>query len=162
MEIVEAHDKRYIPEVREIFIEYQKWVGSDLCFQDFEQELKDLPGDYVPPKGRLYLAMADAAVAGCIALRKIEGVACEMKRLFVRPAFRGTGLGRRLTMTVIRSARDIGYARMRLDTLPAMSSAIALYESLGFVEIDSYRYNPIDGAKYMELDLKTWIDPDAL
>ena len=161
MEIVEAHDKRYIPDVRAIFVEYQKWVGYDLCFQNFEQELKDLPGDYAPPDGRLYVAMADSAVAGCVALRKIDKVTCEIKRLFVRPAFRGTGLGRRLTIQVIRAARGIGYARMRLDTLPAMSAAIALYESLGFVEIEPYRYNPIDGSKYMEMDLKTWKDPDA-
>ncbi len=161
MEIIEAHDKRYIADVRAILVEYQEWVGFDLCFQDFEEELEDLPGDYVPPDGRLYLAMTDSAVAGCIALRKIDEVACEMKRLFVRPAFRGTGLGRRLTIKVIRAARDIGYSRIRLDTLPAMSAAIGLYDSLGFVEIAPYRYNPTDGAKYMELDLKTWKDPHA-
>ena len=161
MEIVTAHDKGYIPDVRAIFVEYQEWLGFDLCFQNFEEELEGLPGDYAPPDGRLYLATADSGVAGCIALRKNDEVVSEMKRLFVRPAFRGTGLGRRLAIKVIRAARDIGYARMRLDTLPAMSAAVALYESLGFVEIEPYRYNPIDGAKYMELDLKTWKDPDA-
>ncbi len=153
MEIVEAHDERFIPDVRAIFIEYQEWLGFDPCFQDFDTELKNLPGDYRPPTGRLYLAVENDEIAGSVALRELGDGVCEMKRLYVRPAFRGRGLGKDLANAVIRSARKFGYPVMKLDTLPSMAAAIGLYESFGFVETDAYRYNPIEGTKYMELDL---------
>jgi len=155
MEIVEAHHERFIPDVRAIFIEYQAWLGFDLCFQGFDGELNNLPGDYRPPSGRLYLAVEKEDTAGSVALRKLKDDVCEMKRLYVRPAFRGRGLGKDLAKAVIRAAREVGYAVMKLDTLPSMSAAIGLYKSLGFVETDAYRYNPIEGTKYMVLDLRT-------
>jgi len=139
---------------RELFLEYGDSLGFNLCFQSFEQELAGLPGGYAPPEGVLLLAEYDGALAGCVALHKLEPHVCEMKRLYLRPQFRGKGAGRALAETVIWEARAIGYRRMRLDTVePVMQDAVALYRHLGFTEIAAYRPNPIQGAMYMELEL---------
>ena len=152
MKIIRAESSKQIERARELFQEYAAWLEIDLCFQNFDKELAGLPGDYAPPNGRLLLAVQDHGVAGCIALRKIGEGICEMKRLFVREEFRGKGLGRQLVEAIIREAKEIGYARMRLDTLPPkMRDAIALYRSLGFKEIEAYYKNPVPGAKFMEL-----------
>jgi len=124
----------------------------NLCFQNFEQELATLPGDYAPPHGRLLLAEYESTLAGCVALHKWEAGICEMKRLYLRPSFRGKGLGRVLAEAIITEARNIGYQRMRLDTIePIMKDAVEMYRKLGFREIAPYRPNPIAGAMYMEL-----------
>lgn len=143
-----------IPTIREMFQEYAAWVEVSLCFQGFEKELAELPGDYTPPNGRLLIARIDNQIAGCVALRSLGDDICEMKRLYVRPAFRHLGLGRKLTDSVINEARSIGYLKMRLDTLPGkMDRAIAMYRSLGFREIPRYYDNPHDEAMFMELTL---------
>lgn len=149
-----AEEVSQIEEARSLFKEYADSTGVDLCFQNFGQELATLPGDYAAPSGRLILAHAGEEPAGCVALRKVDDAVCEMKRLYVRPAFRGTGLGRTLAERIVAEAREIGYARMRLDTLPSMRSAIELYGSLGFKEISAYRFNPVEGSLYMELELR--------
>jgi putative acetyltransferase len=126
----------------------------NLCFQNFEQELAGLPGHYAPPDGRLLLAVHEGQLVGCVALHEWEHGICEMKRLYLRPAFRGKGLGRVLAESVIAEARNIGYQRMRLDTIePIMKNAVEMYRKLGFREIAPYRPNPIAGAMYMELQL---------
>jgi putative acetyltransferase len=154
MEIIHADCGRDIDRARELFEEYEAWLEIDLCFQNFEMELAELPGKYAPPDGRLVLAVVEGNVAGCVALRKIDVGICEIKRLFLRPAFRGRGLGRQLAEVIIQEAKQIGYERMRLDTLPPkMNDAIALYRSLGFKEIEPYYTNPVPGAKFMDLDL---------
>ena len=138
---------------RALFVEYQNSLGISLCFQNFDEEVASLPGAYAPPGGRLLLAFAAGAPAGCIALRKIGEEICEMKRLWVKPAFRGTGLGRRLAESLIAEARAIGYTRVRLDTLPSMRAAQALYEALGFRDIPPYNDHPIEGTRFMEATL---------
>lgn len=153
VDIVTADSRERLDDVRALFTEYVGSLGFDLHFQEYEAEYAHLPGEYAPPDGRLYLARYDGAVAGCIALRKIDGEACEMKRLYVRPQYRGKGIGRSLSEKLIREARAMGYRTMRLDTVPHMTAAIALYRSLGFQEIQPYRYNPMPGALFMELSL---------
>jgi carbonic anhydrase len=155
MEIIHAKSAGDIDHARELFKEYEAWLEIDLCFQNFEKELAELPGKYAPPDGRLLLALVEGNVAGCVAQRKIGEGICEIKRLFLRPAFRGRGLGRQLAEAIIQEAKRIGYERMRLDTLPPkMNDAIALYRSLGFKEIEPYYTNPVPGAKFMALDLR--------
>jgi ribosomal protein S18 acetylase RimI-like enzyme len=125
----------------------------DLCFQGFDEELAGLPGGYARPGGRLLVATLGAQVAGCVALRPVGGGVCEMKRLYVRPAARGNGVGRELASAAVEAARDEGYARMRLDTLPQMVEARPLYESLGFREIEPYYDSPVSGTRFLELAL---------
>jgi putative acetyltransferase len=146
-----------LEQVREIFREYAAGLGVDLCFQGFDEELATLPGEYAAPRGALLLAYADGAIAGCCALRPLDAAdypnAAEMKRLYVRPAWRGTGLGRRLALAALDAARQRGYASVLLDTLSDMEAARALYEDLGFQEIPPYYHNPIAGAHYLKVDL---------
>jgi putative acetyltransferase len=140
-------------EARMLFEEYAASLDHDLSFQNFEEELVTLPGNYARPDGRLLLAAWDEALAGCVALRRLESGTCELKRLYVRPAFRAQKIGRALAERVIQEAREAGYRKMRLDTLPSMTSAITLYRRLGFQPIESYRENPVAGAVFLELQL---------
>ena len=148
--IVEASDADAVTQARELFCEYAAESQLDLCFQNFESELAGLPGAYAPPEGRLLLALYEGQLAGCVALRKFEDGVCEMKRLFVRPAFRGQGIGRALAVRVIDEARAARYLRMRLDTLGRMKAAITLYESLGFRRIEAYRPQTLEDVVYIE------------
>jgi putative acetyltransferase len=142
---------------RVIFREYADTLGVDLCFQGFEEELVSLPGEYAQPRGALLLALVDGAIAGCCGLRPLDASdypnAAEMKRLYVRNAFRGCGLGRQLVEAALDAARAAGYATVLLDTLDDMESARALYEDLGFEPIEPYYHNPIPGAHYLKVDL---------
>lgn len=143
-----------LEEIRVLFLEYQSEIGVDLCFQGFDNELANLPGEYSPPSGRLLLALDGNIAIGCVALRELQGRDCEMKRLYVRPSARNQGIGRLLTRAVLSEARAIGYKRVFLDTLPSMSAARALYHSLGFTEAPPYCHNPIQGVSYLALDLE--------
>ena len=159
MNLLQAQTSEHLDQARQLFREYQVWLEIDLCFQNFERELSNLPGDYAPPPGRLILAYDGPELAGCVALRKFSEDICEMKRLFLREPFRGHGLGRKLIDAVVGEAKQIGYQRLRLDTLPPkMNDAIALYESYGFKQIAPYYENPVPGALFMELELKTVAD----
>ena len=143
-----------IKTTRELFVEYGQSLGFSLCFQSFDQEYASLPGKYAPPRGRLLLAEVDGKPAGCVALRPLETGVCEMKRLYVRPEFRGLKLGRKLAETIIDEAKLIGYQVMRLDTIEdKMAAAVALYRALGFHEIGAYTANPVPGAIFLEIDL---------
>ena len=133
--------------------EYVRSLGVDLGFQGIEQELADFPDAYEPPSGRVLLALVDGEPVGCVAIKRLEGEICELKRLYVRPAGRGAGLGRRLTEAAIDCARELGYRSMRLDTLPSMEAARALYRALGFAEIEPYRFNPVPGTAFFEREL---------
>ena len=139
---------------RELIEEYVDSLGIDLGFQEIDKELAEFPGAYAPPVGCVILAYADGDPAGCVAVRPFEDDSCEMKRLYVRPPYRGHGTGRALAVAAIEAARELGYGRMRLDTQPEMDAARALYRSLGFREIEPYRYNPTPGTAYMELDVR--------
>ena len=153
-ELEQAESSQQITAVRALFLEYAHSLNFSLCFQSFEKELAELPGEYAPPDGRLLLAGHDSQPIGCVALHKLDNEICEMKRLYVRPQFRGKGLGRILADRIVADAREIGYKRLRLDTVePVMRDAVALYRTLGFKEIAPYRANPIEGALYMELRL---------
>lgn len=171
LQLVHVADSDQLEHARRLFQEYADSLPFDLSFQSFEKELAGLPGKYAPPSGCIILAL-DAAlsadgdgsfyegrfldekrVAGCVALRPIDGNVCEMKRLFVRPDFQGVGIGRALVSAIISAAAERGYDRMRLDTAPFMNSAIGLYRKFGFVEIDAYCQNPVEGAIFMELKL---------
>jgi putative acetyltransferase len=154
--LFQAESPAQIAQARELFLEYAQSLGFSLCFQNFDTELAGLPGDYAPPEGRLLLAEYGGRLAGCVALHQLDPAICEMKRLYLRPQFRGKGLGRALAERIIAEARQIGYQRMRLDTVePVMKDAVAMYRKLGFKEVDPYRPNPIAGAMYMELELQT-------
>ena len=151
MKLIKVASESDLREARALFIEYASSLGFDLSFQGFDEEIACLPGEYSQPDGCILLAYEDSNVAGCVALRKLADGVCEMKRMYARPTFRGKGIGRALALEVIHIARNSGYERMRLDTMPSMREAIELYRRLGFREIEAYRYNPVEGALFMEL-----------
>jgi ribosomal protein S18 acetylase RimI-like enzyme len=153
VEIREAEPEE-LAGVRRLVEEYVQALGIDLGFQEIDAELGNLAAAYAPPEGRILVAVAGAELAGCVALRPLGPGTCEMKRLYVRPAFRGGGLGRRLAVAVIDKGRELGYERMRIDTLPQMTAARELYAALGFHEIEPYRFNPVPGTAFMELELR--------
>ena len=152
--LVYAQTAEHYERIRTLFRQYADSLDFDLGFQNFDQELDKLPGDYAPPDGCLILAEDTGKWAGCVALRRIDDGICEMKRLYVLPDFRDRGIGKVLAQAVINEALAKGYNKMRLDTVESMHAARALYASLGFYSIEPYRFNPIDGASYMELDLQ--------
>jgi ribosomal protein S18 acetylase RimI-like enzyme len=153
MRIGETSSPEEFAIVHSLFQEYAAALAIDLSFQNFADELANLPGPYAPPRGRLLIAWENEAAAGCVAMRPLSDTVCEMKRLYVRPAFRGRGLGKRLAETIVREAKQSGYTTMRLDTLPAMQSATKLYESLGFARRSAYYDTPLQDTIFMELAL---------
>ena len=153
LQILQANTTQNLEFARALFKEYTTSLDFDLDFQNFKEELANLPGDYAPPGGHLLIALWREQLSGCVALRKLEDRICEMKRLYVKPQFRGKGIFRALAEAIIEKAREIGYFRMCLDTISSMDRARALYLSLGFKEITPYRYNPVKGATFMELAL---------
>jgi ribosomal protein S18 acetylase RimI-like enzyme len=152
-QLIEVTTSKDIQVVRELFDEYAVSIGIDLTFQNFEQELIHIADIYMPPEGSLLLAKQDGIPAGCVGLRKIEGRYCEMKRLYVRPKFRGMGLGKALCRRIIQKGRQLGYTKMLLDTLSTMMDAQALYRSHGFKDTVPYYHNPLPEAQYMQLTL---------
>jgi len=154
IEIIQAATAEQIEQARGLFREYQAWFELALCFQNFDEEVANLPGKYAAPEGRLFLALNDGELAGCIALRKLEDGVCEMKRLFVKENRRGQRIGVALIEKVIKEAQKIGYEKIRLDTFPPkMAKAVSMYESYGFREIPPYYHNPYGDTLFMELDL---------
>ena len=150
----QAHSKEAFEIAKNLFKEYAEELGIDLSFQNFSKELEEVEIEYAPPQGALFLAHNEGKEAiACFAIRKWEGEICELKRMYIRKAFRGQGLGKKLLLKSIEQAKTLGYEKMRLDTLPSMQAAIGLYEGLGFVEIEAYRYNPFPGTKYFEKEL---------
>ena len=153
MEIIDAQTAEQIADVRALFREYERFLDVDLCFQGFEDELATLPGKYAPPDGRLLLATDGGQAAGCVALRRLDQEMCEMKRLFVRPAYRNQGLGRLLATRIVAEATILGYATMRLDTLDRLQDAMRMYASLGFRHCSPNYHNPLPGVVYSERTL---------
>jgi len=148
-----AESEEHLLIIKKLFTEYASRLDFNLDFQNFEKEVAELPGEYAPPEGRLIIALCDDEAIGCVALRKFANGICEMKRLYVRPPFRGKGIGRELVKIIIHEGKKIGYKKMLLDTVPSMKEAITLYQSIGFHEIPPYRNNPVEGAVFMELNL---------
>jgi putative acetyltransferase len=153
IQIIHANSPEQLQTAGNLFLEYAKSVNVSLCFENLDQEVETLPGLYASPDGCLLLASSDGRIAGCVALKKVDHQTCEMKRLFVRSEFRGQGIGKQLATTIGEEARRIGYKSMRLDTLPSMREAIALYESLGFKTIPPFRELPVPGALFMQAAL---------
>jgi ribosomal protein S18 acetylase RimI-like enzyme len=153
IELTDVIDAPGVNVARELFLEYQTALGVDLGFQNFDAELRGLPGEYAPPDGLLVVAWSDEKAAGCVAMRRVSIDVCEMKRLYVRPEYRAIGLGRTLAQHLISRAKAAGYREMYLDTLPSMSDAQRLYERLGFTDIAPYRFNPIEGSRFLGLRL---------
>jgi putative acetyltransferase len=153
LEIVPAHQEPLLAEIRVLFREYAESLGFHLCFQDFDREMAELPGRYTPPQGRLLIAKWSGDTSGCVALKPLGEGYCEMKRFYVRPAFRGKGIGQTVARAIIEEAKQGGYTRMRLDTVPSMHSAIRIYEALGFKDTEPYVFNPVAGVRYLELML---------
>jgi ribosomal protein S18 acetylase RimI-like enzyme len=153
LELIDSPTHPLLPGTRELLRQYQRSLGIDLCFQDFETELLELPGAYAPPDGRLYTALIGVQLAGSIALRRHDANSCEMKRLYLRPEFLGRGFGKLMAEHIIQDARTIGYERILLDTLPSMQAAQGIYQKLGFRETKAYVFNPVEGVRYMELQL---------
>jgi len=151
--IIEANTDESIAQTKSLFLEYAESLDFSLCFQNFDNELANIPSQYSPPNGHLFLALSENEPIGCVGVRSFEKDICEMKRLYVKPEYRGKGAGKELAVSAIKSGKELGYEYMRLDTLSSMETANQLYKSLGFIEIKSYRDNPIDGAIYMELNL---------
>lgn len=153
LSLIQPRDSGGLQCVRTLFEEYAASLNFDLCFQNFDEELANLPGEYSPPQGCIFLALQDGEPAGCVTLHRLDDGICEMKRLYVRPPFRALGIGKVLAEAIIAEARRKGYKKMCLDTVPSMLEAQALYESLGFQDIEPYRYNPVCGTRFMELTL---------
>ena len=151
--VIPAETEDEVRRARDLVVEYAASLGFELDFQSFEEELAVFPGDYAPPRGSLLLAVREGEAVGCVAARAIGADVCEMKRLYVQPNFRGGGIGEMLVDAVIDEARRMGYKSMRLDAIRTMEAAVALYRSKGFKEIPPYRFNPVEGALYMELSL---------
>ena len=151
--IAEARGERDVADCRALFEEYQRDLGVDLCFQGFAEELATLPGHYAAPRGRLLIARDAGQAVGCVALRPLGDADCEMKRMYVRPSHRGSGLGRALAERIVAEGRALGYRQMKLDTLPRLAAAMSLYRSLGFIETARYNDNPVSGVRYLALDL---------
>jgi len=154
MNYIEARSAKHFQDTKFIFSEYQNFIGIDLSFQDFQTELAEIPGNYAAPRGAIILAYENDVCIGCVALRPISDTICEMKRLFVKPEFQGKGIGKELTGRIVKKAKEIGYLKMRLDTLDTMESAMHLYRQIGFNEITPYYHNPIKNARYFECDLQ--------
>jgi len=154
IKIVEANTKEFVESAKELIREYAQSLEFDLGFQDFDKEMENFPGQYTLPQGCLYVALDENQPIGCVALRDLGQGICEMKRLYVKPSFRGQKIGKLLAEVVIKAARDMGYDYMRLDTIPSMKQANMLYNTLGFKRIMPYRFNPIEGATFFELNLK--------
>lgn len=153
LEIVPAHEEPLLAEIRVLFREYAESLGFHLCFQDFDREMAELPGRYTPREGRLLIAKWSGEIAGCVAMKQLGPGLCEMKRFFVRPTYRGKGIGQAVANAIIEESRKAGYEKMRLDTVPSMQSAIRIYESLGFKDTEPYVFNPVPGVRYLELRL---------
>jgi ribosomal protein S18 acetylase RimI-like enzyme len=154
IKIFEANTNEFIEKTKELIREYAQSLEFDLGFQDFDKEMENFPGQYALPGGCLYVALDENQPIGCVALRDLGHGICEMKRLYVKPFFRGQKVGKLLAEVVIKAARDMGYDFMRLDTIPSMKHANMLYNALGFKQIAPYRFNPLDGATFFELNLK--------
>ena len=154
--ILGAEHTGELEQVRQFFRNYAAWLGVDLCFQNFDEEMANLPGRYSAPEGRLFYATVDGKGAGCVGVRPLAEGICELKRLYVEPSFRGTGVGRALALAGIRAARQLGYRKIMLDTLPAMRMAVKLYRELGFTAAPAYYQTPIEGTQFLALDLENW------